>query len=84
MSPSPPDLTRISERNGGRFPAERVKNYISGESDIFAHGSREMPIWGPIFRQVDRDYELGEIRLRNVTIYLESLQKTRAETVIGR
>ena len=72
----PPDLTRISHRNGGTFPRESVKDYISGESDILAHGSRDMPIWGPIFRQVDRDYELGQIRLHNVTVYLEKLQKT--------
>jgi mono/diheme cytochrome c family protein len=70
-----PDLTRIAERNGGRFPTGTVKEYVSGESDIIAHGSREMPIWGPVFRQVDRDYELGQIRLHNVTVYLESLQK---------
>jgi len=84
LQKSPPDLTRISQRNSGRFPAERVKNYISGESDILSHGTREMPIWGPIFRQADRDYELGEIRLHNVTVYLESLQKTQAETLLQK
>jgi hypothetical protein len=78
---TPPDLTRISERNGGRFPRERVREYISGEASLLSHGSREMPIWGPIFRQADRDYELGEIRLHNVTIYLESLQKTPVESL---
>lgn len=80
----PPDLTRISERNGGAFPAERVKDYISGESSLLSHGSREMPIWGPIFRQADRDYELGLIRLHNVTVYLESLQRSPVESVIGK
>ena len=81
---SPPDLTRISQRNRGSFPRERVKNYISGESDIVSHGSREMPIWGPIFRQVDRDYELGQIRMHNVTVYLESLQKTPVESLLQK
>ena len=76
-----PDLTRISQRNGGTFPTERVKNYISGESAILSHGSREMPIWGPIFRQFDGDQELGEIRLHNVTVYIESLQKTQIESL---
>ena len=81
---SPPDLTRISQRNRGSFPRERVKNYISGESDILSHGTREMPIWGPIFRQVDRDHELGQIRLHNVTVYLESLQKTPVESLLQK
>jgi hypothetical protein len=79
-----PDLTQISQRNGGRFPREQVRNYISGESDILAHGTRAMPIWGPIFRQMDRDSELGEIRLHNVTVYLESLQKTPVESLLGK
>ena len=81
---APPDLTRISQRSGGKFPRERVKSYISGESDIISHGTREMPIWGPIFRQVDRDYELGQIRLHNVTVYLESLQKTPVESLLQK
>ena len=79
-----PDLTRISQRNGGRFPREQVRNYISGESDILAHGTRAMPIWGPIFRQIDRDAELGEIRLHNVTVYIESLQKTEVESLLQK
>ena len=84
LQKSPPDLTRISQRNGGRFPRERVKNYISGEAYLLSHGSREMPIWGPIFRQADRDQELGEIRLHNVTVYVESLQKTPAESLLQK
>jgi mono/diheme cytochrome c family protein len=79
-----PDLTRLAERNGGRFPARTVKEYISGESDILSHGSRDMPIWGPIFRQVDRDYELGQIRLHNVTVYVESLQRTPVESLLKK
>ena len=45
-----PDLTRISQRNGGKFPAENIKRTILG-TDVGppAHGDREMPIWGPIF-----------------------------------
>jgi hypothetical protein len=61
-----------------------VRNYISGESDILAHGTRAMPIWGPIFRQLDRDAELGEIRLHNVTVYVESLQKTQVESLLQK
>ena len=79
-----PDLTQISQRNGGRFPREQVRNYISGESDLLAHGTRAMPIWGPIFRHMDRDAELGEIRLHNVTVYVESLQKTPVESLLQK
>ena len=63
-----PDLTRISQRNGGTFPFRRVKEIIEGnESGPLAHGSREMPVWGPIFHEVDSDMDLGEVRLDAVT-----------------
>jgi mono/diheme cytochrome c family protein len=42
----PSDLTRISARNGGEFPAERVREKIEGRVVIGAHGPREMPVWG--------------------------------------
>ncbi len=71
-----PDLTSLSRRNDGTFPRNRVKAYIAGTEDIpGAHGSREMPIWGPIFHDFEWDQDLGEVRLQNITDYIESLQK---------
>lgn len=71
-----PDLTRISRSNRGTFPLERVQLTISGEIvPSPAHGSREMPIWGPVFSQVEWDQDLGRVRIYNLAKYLESLQK---------
>lgn len=70
-----PDLTRIAERRGGAFPLPQIERIIAGEeTGPTAHGSREMPIWGPIFGQVQRDQDLGKIRVRNLAKYLESIQ----------
>jgi mono/diheme cytochrome c family protein len=70
-----PDLTRVAERRGGTFPLPQVERIIAGEETVAtAHGSREMPIWGPIFGQVQRDQNLGKIRVRNLAKYLESIQ----------
>jgi mono/diheme cytochrome c family protein len=69
-----PDLTQISARNGGKFPAEQMKKLIAGEAPA-AHGTREMPVWGPIFHEIDNDRDLGNVRLEAITKYLESLQK---------
>jgi mono/diheme cytochrome c family protein len=72
----PSDLTLISRRNGGRFPRDRVKATIAGqEQPISAHGSREMPVWGPVFHEVERDQDWGEVRLENVTTFVQSLQQ---------
>jgi mono/diheme cytochrome c family protein len=70
-----PDLTTISQRNGGVFPAERIKKIIAGDEVIAAHGSREMPVWGPIFHQIQEDRDYGEVRLHNLADYLKSIQK---------
>ncbi len=69
------DLTTISQRNGGVFPTKRVRSIISGDDIILAHGSREMPVWGPIFHQVEWDRDWGETRLDNLTKYLQSIQQ---------
>lgn len=69
-----PDLTTIAQRNCGVFSTERVRKIISGNQVVIAHGSPDMPVWGPIFHQVEEDRDYGEIRLQNVTEYLQSLQ----------
>jgi mono/diheme cytochrome c family protein len=70
-----PDLTLIARRNGGLFPASRVKAFVDGTQQTAAHGSREMPVWGPIFHNFEWDQDLGEVRLENVTNYLHSIQQ---------
>src|SRR6185503_21008192 len=53
LKTAPSDLTRISSRNGGMFPRTRVRRIIAGEDSLAGgHGTRQMPIWGPIFSQV--------------------------------
>lgn len=72
---APADLTRIAERNGGSFPMARVARIIAGEEPFSSsHGTRAMPVWGPIFSQVDRDQDLGRVRIDNLTRYLMGLQ----------
>jgi mono/diheme cytochrome c family protein len=71
-----PDLTLISQRNGGKFPYQHVKDIIEGkEPGPSAHGNREMPIWGPVFHEVEVDMDWGEVRLVAVSKHLESIQQ---------
>ncbi len=71
-----PDLRRISIRGGGKFPLARVQRIISGEENITAgHGTREMPVWGPIFSQVSRDQDLGRMRVYNLAKFIEKMQQ---------
>jgi mono/diheme cytochrome c family protein len=73
-----PDLTLLSRRNLGQFPTAHVREVIIGEQVVAAHGSREMPIWGPIFHQVEGDQDWGNVRLENLVKYLASIQSVQA------
>jgi len=72
----PADLTMLSKNNGGKFPALKVSSILRGTSDLPAHGSKEMPVWGPLFRSISGGHE-GEIqqRVANLTRYVETLQE---------
>jgi len=75
---TPPDLTRIVVRNGGNFPLERVQRIISGEELLPAgHGTRPMPVWGPVFSQISWDQDLGRVRVYNLAKYVDSIQSRK-------
>jgi hypothetical protein len=72
----PPDLRRIAARNGGAFPSEELQGFVAGNERLVpAHGSREMPVWGPIFQSLEPHDRLTRIRIENVVRFLESIQK---------
>ncbi len=50
----PGDLTQLSKRHGGEFPADAVYKAIDGRDEVSAHhlGRRRMPVWG-------LDFQLG-------------------------
>ena len=76
LKPKPADLTILAKNNGGKFPTERVRKFISGDDpSLTSHGSREMPIWGPIFHQIEEDQDFGNVRLQNLIKYLETIQQ---------
>jgi mono/diheme cytochrome c family protein len=72
----PPDLTVLSRRHGGSFPRHDVERYFTGDEPrpVAAHGSKDMPVWGPIFRALDPDDRTRKVRIANILDYLESLQ----------
>ena len=76
LKAKPADLTLLAKSNGGKFPTQRVQKFISGDDpSLLSHGSREMPVWGPIFHQVEEDQDFGNVRLQNLIKYLETIQQ---------
>jgi mono/diheme cytochrome c family protein len=70
----PADLTQLSRKNQGKFPILRVEHVIQGADVVEAHGSRDMPVWGAVFRTLGDDATV-KLRIENLTNYLESLQR---------
>ena len=71
----PANLTKLAANNHGQFPIERVKAIVTqGRPDTPAHGSSDMPVWGPIFQSLDPSDPIARARIDNVVAYLESIQ----------
>jgi mono/diheme cytochrome c family protein len=71
----PADLTALTQKSGGKFPTGRVVHIIEGVDEIHAHGSSDMPLWGPIFHSLSPGNDsLVKLRISNLTKYIESLQ----------
>jgi len=74
LKKAPANLTLLDQKNGGKFPALSVQNTIKGEAGTAAHGSRDMPVWGDIFKDMRGGTIMGELRVKNLTDYIETLQ----------
>jgi mono/diheme cytochrome c family protein len=72
----PVNLTELAQKNKGKYPALHVSSVIRGEADLPAHGNKDMPVWGPLFRRISQGNE-GEVqqRIANLNQHIESVQK---------
>jgi mono/diheme cytochrome c family protein len=69
------DLTAIAKKSGGKFNAVAVKEMIKGaDREMPSHGSKDMPIWGPVFRSFQGDTNIAELRVNNLVSYIETIQ----------
>ena len=71
----PTDLARLTQNNGGKYPALKVEAAIRGDSSFPAHGSKDMPVWGALFWNMSGGHEAEvQQRVSNLTQYIQSLQ----------
>ena len=76
----PSDLTRIAQRNGGRFTADTVQRFIDGREVRRAHGPRDMPVWGRqlYFSATEDDRAArahADAQIARIVEYLRSIQQ---------
>ena len=74
LKKAPADLTQLSSHNNGKFPDVRVSRYIEGMDTVQAHGTRDMPIWGDVFKSLNAGTAAATMRVSNLTDYVKSLQ----------
>jgi mono/diheme cytochrome c family protein len=75
----PADLTKISVRAGGTFPAARVVEIMRYGGNVAGHGSQDMPVWGKVLSSEGGGGKGGAAFSRRAVIelkrYLETIQK---------
>jgi mono/diheme cytochrome c family protein len=76
LKQAPANLTELAKDNGGKFPDMKLSAVLRGEAKVAAHGTQEMPVWGPVFWRMSGGHA-GEVqqRITNLSRYLQSLQE---------
>lgn len=74
MKVQPSDLTQLSKRNGGVYPADKVASVVDGRADVLAHGDREMPVWGQNFLEKTGSEDEVKNKVHQLVLFLESIQ----------
>lgn len=72
LAKAPADLTKLAANNKGQYPEVKVKRYIEGADEVAAHGTRDMPMWGSLFRSLDRDTAV--LRVQGLSDYIKGMQ----------
>lgn len=78
LKQSPTDLTLLTRNNSGKFPDAHIYAVLKFGVETPAHGSKEMPVWGPALRSLSQGSSAAQMtetqRIVNLTSYLRSLQ----------
>jgi mono/diheme cytochrome c family protein len=73
LKTAPPDLTMMAKNNNGKFPGDHFAAVLRFGTPGHAHGTSDMPVWGPLFRT--QNPGLAQLRISNLESYVESIQQ---------
>jgi mono/diheme cytochrome c family protein len=75
MKNAPSDLTQLAKTHGGKYPADSVASVLKFGNGPGAHGSADMPVWGPLLQSLDKYHDTAvQQRIANIVSYIDSLQ----------
>ena len=76
LTTGPTDLTVLMKKNHGKFPDAHVVAILQFGTEVQAHGSATMPVWGPILGNMNRtNLQDKQLRISNLARYLETIQE---------
>ena len=75
MKSPPTDLTQLARKHDGKYPANSVASVLKFGGGPGAHGSADMPVWGPLLQSLDKFHDtVVQQRISNLVSYIETLQ----------
>jgi mono/diheme cytochrome c family protein len=75
MKVAPTDLTQLAKKHDGKYPANSVASVLKFGNGPGAHGSANMPVWGPLLQSLDKYHDTtAQQRISNLVNYIETLQ----------
>jgi mono/diheme cytochrome c family protein len=75
LKEQPSDLTGLIKKNHGRFPDTHIVSILQFGVSMPAHGSAQMPVWGPILGKMNvANAQDKQLRISNLSRYIESMQ----------
>jgi mono/diheme cytochrome c family protein len=75
LKTQPTDLTGLAKTHNGKYPDNHIVSVLRFGTDVRAHGSAEMPVWGQIFTRMTKlNTQEKDLRTANLSRYLETLQ----------
>jgi mono/diheme cytochrome c family protein len=77
LDPRPANLRTLAARNGGHFPADKVRRIIDGRDQGRAHGDGKMPVWGHEYSRAlaGQGERMVQENLDNLVEFLETIQE---------
>ncbi len=75
LKSQPTDLTTLAKSNNGKYPDTHVVSVLQFGSSMPAHGTAQMPVWGPLLGKMDNVHPQNtQLRIANLSRYLHSIQ----------
>jgi mono/diheme cytochrome c family protein len=75
LKSQPTDLTTLAKTNNGKYPDAHVATVLRFGPDVPAHGTAQMPVWGPVLGNMSNGHATeSTLRIANLSRYLQSIQ----------